>query len=125
MSKMTDKQRRFVEAYCSNGFNATQAAITAGYSKKTAQEQGSQTLSKLIVQEAVQAFMGKATKKALVTTEDIVKGLYDIAQNGESDSARVSAYKTLTDYTGGFDANKHKVEHSGVVPFTVILNETD
>jgi len=112
MAKFTDKQRRFVEEYCSNGFNATQAAISAGYSKNTASETGSENLGKPQIQEAIQDFMGKATSKALVTTEDIVKGLYDIAQHGESDAARVSAYKTLTDYTGGFDANKQKVDHT-------------
>ena len=40
VGKLTPKQERFVEAYIENKFNATQAAITAGYSKKTAMEQG-------------------------------------------------------------------------------------
>ena len=31
---LTTKQELFVSAYCSNGFNATQAAIEAGYSEK-------------------------------------------------------------------------------------------
>ncbi len=120
MAKLTDKQQRFVEEYCSNGFNATQAAISAGYSAKTAQEQGSQNLSKLMVQEAVQAFMSKATKKALVTTEDIVKGLWDLATQAEAESVRHSAYKTLTDYTGGFDNNRQKVETK-----TTVIDESD
>ena len=113
MAKLTDKQRSFIEHYCSNGFNATQAAISAGYSEKTAQEQSSRLLSNVIISDAIQEFMGKATKKALITTEDIVKRLMDESEyvgEGSSHSARIAALKTLTDYTGGFDNNKQKVE---------------
>lgn len=111
--KLTDKQRRFVEEYCSNGFNATQAAISAGYSEKTAKQQGCENLAKPYVQEFIQEFMSKATEKALLTTEDVVRGLLKEAEyegEGASPSARVSAWKALTDYTGGFDANKQKIE---------------
>lgn len=62
-------------------------------------------------------------KKALVTIDDIVKGLLLEAQtNGEgcTQSARVSAWKALTDYTGGFDANTQKVNHSGKVEYSDI-----
>ncbi len=113
MAKLTDKQRSFIEHYCSNGFNATQAAISAGYSKNTASQTGSENLGKPEIQLAVQEFMGKATKKALITTEDIVKRLIDEAEyigEGASHSARIAALKTLTDFTGGFDNNKQKVE---------------
>lgn len=43
---MTDKQKRFCEEYMID-LNATQAAIRAGYSPKTANEQGAQNLVKL------------------------------------------------------------------------------
>ncbi len=119
MDKLTDKQRRFVEEYCGNGFNATKAAASAGYSQKTAKQMGTENLAKPIIQEHIQEFMSEATEKALVTTEDIVKGLYDIAQHGESESARVSAYKTLTDYTGGFDNNRQKVDNN------ITINKAD
>ena len=51
---LTDKQRRFVDEYLVD-LNATQAAIRAGYSAKTANEQGAQLLAKLSVREAVDA----------------------------------------------------------------------
>ena len=44
--KLTEKQKRFVEEYLID-LNATQAAIRAGYSPKTANEQGTQNLAKL------------------------------------------------------------------------------
>jgi len=118
MAKLTDKQRRFIEEYCSNGFNATQAAISAGYSKNTASETGSENLGKPQIQQAVQEFMSKATEKALITTEGLVEKLLAEAEydgEGASHSARISALKTLTDYTGGFDNNKQKVETKEIV----------
>ncbi len=110
---LTSKQKRFVEEYCGNGFNATKAAKAAGYSEKTAKQMGTENLAKPIIQESIQAFMNKASKRALVTTEDIVRGLLKEAEyfgEGSSHSARIAAYKTLSDFTGGFDANKQKVE---------------
>ena len=47
---MTTKQARFVEEYLID-FNATQAAIRAGYSAKTAHEIGRQNLRKLEIAE--------------------------------------------------------------------------
>jgi phage terminase small subunit len=53
-AKLTARQERFVEEYLVD-LNATQAAIRAGYSKHTAQEQSSRLLSKAIVATAVDA----------------------------------------------------------------------
>ncbi len=75
MAKLTDKQKIFVKQYCSNGFNATKAAISAGYSDKAARQQGSHTLSKIDIQEAIEKFMSKASDKALVTIESLIKEL--------------------------------------------------
>ncbi|AUR96874.1 terminase small subunit, partial [Vibrio phage 1.233.B._10N.261.51.E6] len=128
MSGLTAKQRRFVEEYCSNGFNATQAALTAGYKPDNARKTASENLSKPDIQDAIEEFMGKATKKALITTEGLVERLLSEAEyfgEGASHSARIAALKTLTDFTGGFDANKKQVEHSGSVPLTIILDEDE
>ena len=119
---MNSKQQAFVEAYCCNGFNATRAAITAGYSARSAEVQGSRLLSNDNIRAAADAFKAKGAKKALVTVEDIVKGLMlEATSNGEgcTQSARVSAWKALTDYTGGFDANVKKVEDVTDVTFNM------
>ena len=42
---LTQKQRRFIDEYIISG-NATQAAIKAGYSKKTARKIGQENLTK-------------------------------------------------------------------------------
>ncbi|MBL4869822.1 MAG: terminase small subunit [Robiginitomaculum sp.] len=106
---LTTKQKSFCEYYVSNGFNATQAALSAGYSQDNASQQGCENLGKPYIQEFIQEFTAKAAEKALVTTEDVVKGLMKEAGSIEEDSsptARISAWKALSDYTGGFDSNK-------------------
>ena len=113
---LTPKQKAFVEFYCGEAkFNATRAAILAGYSEKTAAKIGSENLIKPDVQVAIAAFMEEATERALITTEDIVRGLKSEAEYFGVDcshAARVSAYKALTDYTGGFDNNRTKIDNT-------------
>lgn len=52
--KLTAKQDAFVKAYLLNGGNATQAAIKAGYSKKTANEIGAENLTKPSIKAAIE-----------------------------------------------------------------------
>lgn len=53
MAELNDKQKRFCEEYLID-LNATQAAIRAGYSQKTAGQIGEQNLKKLEIQEYLQ-----------------------------------------------------------------------
>ncbi len=50
MANLTPKQQRFVEEYLID-LNATQAAIRAGYSEKTANEIGAENLANLVSQK--------------------------------------------------------------------------
>lgn len=109
MAKLTAKQQAFCEHYVANGFNATKAAISAGYSEKAAKEIGCRELTKANVAQYIYSFKAKATERAIVTVEDVVKGLMNEAMGKGDDtstSARVAAWKALSDYTGGFDSNK-------------------
>ena len=70
--KLTAKQQRFIEEYMVD-LNATQAAIRANYSKKTAQRTGSENLSKpLIIAEIVKK-RNKLTFKAEISRERVLK----------------------------------------------------
>ena len=57
MPDLTPKQEAFVAEYLID-LNATQAATRAGYSAKTANEQGSRLLANVNVSQAVQQAMG-------------------------------------------------------------------
>lgn len=52
MTKLTDKQTRFVQEYCPTR-NATQAAINAGYAIKGARQAGSKLLALQYIQDAI------------------------------------------------------------------------
>lgn len=78
VAKLNARQQRFVDEYLID-LNATQAAIRAGYSVKTAQEQGAQLLSKLMVQQAVSEKMAERSKRTGVNQDRIVLELAKIA----------------------------------------------
>lgn len=59
--------------------NATQAAIRAGYSPQTAQEQGSQNLSKLMVSEAIDKALAARSRRTGITQDRVLRELAKIA----------------------------------------------
>lgn len=71
MAGLPPKHARFVAEYAKD-LNATQAAIRAGYSVKTAASQGARLLTNAKIQAAVAALNAKALAKAEVTVERIV-----------------------------------------------------
>lgn len=75
---LTDKQLRFCDAYLTN-FNGTQAAITAGYSPKTARAMASENLTKPAVIEYLAAKKQKVSEKLGFKAEDTIRGLINIA----------------------------------------------
>lgn len=77
IKKLTDKQRRFVEEYLID-LNATQAAIRAGYSKKTAQEQSSRLLSNVMVQDAISQAMKNRSIRTEITQDMVLEELAKI-----------------------------------------------
>ena len=78
MAKLTDKQRRFVDEYLID-LNGTQAAIRAGYSAKTANEQASRMLANVSIQQAVSEAMAERSKRTGVNQDRIVLELARIA----------------------------------------------
>jgi phage terminase small subunit len=76
--RMTDKQERFCEEYMID-LNATQAAIRAGYSPKTANEQGSQLLAKLSIQNRIAQLQAEQSRRTGVSTDRVVRELAKIA----------------------------------------------
>lgn len=75
---MTEKQHRFIDEYLID-LNATQAAIRAGYSVKTAKDIGCQNLAKLNIQQAISEKMAERSKRTGVNQDRIVLELAKIA----------------------------------------------
>lgn len=87
-AKLTPKQRRFVNEYLID-LNATQAAIRAGYSKKTAQQIGAENLSKPVIQAEIQKRQVKLQNKLEITQERVLQELAAIAFANGADFAKV------------------------------------
>lgn len=87
---LTKKQKLFVEEYLID-LNATQAAIRAGYSEKTAHDIGSENLRKPNVQSEIEKRM-KARGQRTEITQDRV--LQELAKIGFSD---VTDFVTIED----------------------------
>ena len=107
MSDITPKQARFVEEYLID-LNATQAAIRAGYSKKTAKQQGQRLLTNVDVQAAVTEAKETRSERTEITQDEVIQGLKKEATlegEGSSHSARVAAWAHLGKHLGIFTDN--------------------
>lgn len=72
------KQQRFVDEYLIDR-NATQAAIRAGYSARTAEQMGYQLLQKTSVQEAIAKGEAELAERNKITQDKVLNLLWDMA----------------------------------------------
>jgi len=92
--KLTAKQRLFVEA-CLAGENATQAAIKAGYSEKTAASIGAENLRKPQIAILLEARVEEVAKKADLTAEGILDRLQETYESAREEGQHNAANKSL------------------------------
>lgn len=76
---MSLRQQRFVDEYIISG-NATQAAIKAGYSEKTAGRIAGQNLKKLEIKAYLDEKMAELQAKNIMSAEEALSILSDIAR---------------------------------------------
>lgn len=97
---MTPRQERFVSEYLID-LNATQAAIRAGYSPRSAEVEGHRLLRNAKVAALVSQNARRHAAKADVSAQDVLNGLYLEATregDGASHGARVQAWGLLGKY---------------------------
>ncbi|WP_258115632.1 terminase small subunit [Levilactobacillus yiduensis] len=81
MQKLTIKQQKFIESYIVSG-NATQAAIEAGYSKKTAGQTGNENLKKPDILKALEKRTEEIRDEKIVDQREIMEFI-SATQRGE------------------------------------------
>ena len=94
---MTPKQECFCREYLVD-LNATAAAHRAGYSERTAKQQGSRLLTNADVQAAIAEAQEARAKRTGLAQDDVVRGLLKEAEltgEGSHHAARVSAWAHL------------------------------
>ena len=77
--KLTEKQKRFADEYIKSG-NATQAAIKAGYSKRTANRIGPENLSKLVIKDYIDEHMKVIEDNRIMTAKEAVEFLTSVVR---------------------------------------------
>ena len=70
--KLTPKQKAFVSEYLID-LNATQAAIRAGYSPKTANEQGARLLANVSIAQTIQKAMQDREQRTEITQDRVLQ----------------------------------------------------
>ena len=79
MSKLNPRQTRFVAEFFTNGMNATQAAISAGYSAKSANTYGTHLLKRRKVAALVEKKMEPIIRKLDISKERTLNELGRLA----------------------------------------------
>ena len=103
--ELTPKQRRFVDEYLVD-LNATQAAIRAGYSARTANEQGPRLSVNVGISTAIQTAQEVRSERIRITQDNVLRGLHREATwmgDGSSHSARVAAWGLIAKHLGMLD----------------------
>jgi phage terminase small subunit len=106
--KLTIKQRKFTKEYLETG-NATESAIRAGYSKKTAYAIGSENLTKPIIKQTIE----EAQEKLGISPEYVLTNFKEMVEFGKKKTLKSKQvgqemvnYEDLQDGQLAFKANE-------------------
>ena len=86
--KLTEKQKRFVDYYIETG-NATEAAIRAGYSKKTARFIGNENLTKPNIKAYIDEKLKELDGKRIAKAEEVLQYLTKVMRGEETEQVVV------------------------------------
>lgn len=111
---MTEKQKIFCDEYLID-LNATQAAIRAGYSKKTAYAIGNENLNKPEIQEYIQKRLMEKDEALIAKQDEVLKTLTRVLRREEDETVVVTCKKRKSHY----DDNGKKVTEDTEEPITV------
>lgn len=119
---LTAKQQAFVAEYLID-LNATQAALRAGYSEKTAGSIGNENLKKPEIQEAISDARKKRAERTEVDQDYVIRKLKEIADKEASDmtesdlkySNKIRALELLGKHTGAFEGRQKTNDRVTVV----------
>lgn len=112
--KLTPKQQRFVEEYLVD-LNATQAAVRAGYSAKTAHAIGRENIHKPAIAAALQAQRQALSERTGRTVEVIMAEIQRIGDQAE----------VIGDWTPALKARELEAKHLGAFTERVQLTGKD
>ena len=113
--KLTRKQEAFCFEFCKD-LNATQAAIRAGYSEKTAYSQGSRLMKVSKIVEKIDTLRGHVEMEAV----EALRLLGKTAREAKAESVRLRALENVLK-VHGLQTEKHE----GEITFKVEYGDND
>ncbi len=99
--KINHRKQSFVTEYIQSG-NATEAALKAGYSKKTAYSIGQRLLKNVEIMKKVKTHQETATHEAEITLIQVLKEIRNISLNATDDRIKLKAHDMLMKHLGGY-----------------------
>ncbi|PEE43848.1 terminase [Priestia megaterium] len=119
MSKLTPKQQAFADYYIETG-NATQAAIKAGYSKKTARVIGQENLLKPAIKKYVEERNKEIKSKRIADMREVKEFWTSMVRNNKLEPKdRLKASEYIAKTNGAF---LEKVEHTGDMDLNIVID---
>ena len=107
MAKLTAKQQRFCDEYLID-LNATQAAIRAGYSEKTAAVIATENLRKPNIKEYIEKRMEEKEKSLIADQDEVMKYLSAVMRRQLKDSVVVTLQSKTEKWVVDEDTGKLK-----------------
>ena len=105
--KLTAKQQRFCDEYLID-MNATQAAIRAGYSKKTARVIGQENLTKPAIRDYIEKRMAEKEKALIADQDEVMKYLSKVMRRELKESVVVTLQNKTEKWVMDEDTGKLK-----------------
>ena len=107
MAKMTDKQKRFCDEYLID-MNGAQAAIRAGYSKKTAKQIATENLSKPYLREYIDKRMAEKEAALIADQDEVMKYLTAVMRREKAEHVVVTCTEETSSYVPDAEGKMRK-----------------
>ena len=104
---MTDKQRKFADEYLVD-CNATQAAIRAGYSKKTAYSIGDENLKKPEIKKYIDEQLEKISCEKIADATEVLEYLTSVMRREKKENIVVTLTQENSKYVKDENGRPHK-----------------
>ena len=122
--KLTPKQQAFADYYIQTG-NATEAAIKAGYSKKTAKETGYENLTKPHLQQYIAEKQKELESNRMADMTEVREFWTEAMRNAENTMKdRLKASEMIARTSGAF-LDKVEMQTTGEQTITVTIVDDD
>lgn len=120
-AKLTEKQKRFCEEYLID-LNATQAAIRARYSVKTAEQISARLLRNVKVQKYIENLRKEQSERTGITSDTVLKELEKIALTDTeiSGKEKIKALELLGKHLGMFGESREEKNDNSDIMFDII-----